>query len=530
MRRILIVFFALAYAASSACAQSPTTRTAAPSSAPTLVVLITIDGFREDYLTRFGPQLRGGLARLTKGGAWFTNAHHDHAITETAPGHATLLAGRFPRSTGIAANRAGVLDDAAALLGTSGVAGASPTRFQGTTLVDWLHAANPRSRALSVSMKDRAAILPIGKSKQEVYWYPGDGEFTTSRYYADSLPDWVKRFNARHLAQAYAGKAWTTLLPDSAYHERDSVSIESGGVDFVFPHPMPPDSAAAASYVRGTPFIDDLIVALALDGVGALRLGEGPQTDVLALSLSGTDLVGHRFGPDSKEVHDDVLRVDRTIGVFLDSLFRLRDPSRVIVALTADHGFGTIPELAPASLNPHPDRVSLAPVLTAVRERMRALGVDTTAMDVDQQVVFINRGLVAKTKVNPDSLVALFVKLAKQEPGIYRIDRFRDLLKGDTVGDPITRRWVHQFPANFPLELVATQTRGSLWLGSPIGSHGSPYDYDTNVPIIFYGPGFNAGKYAGFVRTVDIAPTLAQRVGVKPGEKLDGVVLTRALK
>src|SRR5512141_995603 len=123
---------------------------AAPAPHPSLVVVITIDGFRGDYLTRFGPQLTGGLARLMKGGAWFTNAHQDHGITETAPGHASLLSGRFPRSTGIAANRAGVGDPNSPLLGFSGVAGASPERFQGTELFDWIKAAEPRARALSV--------------------------------------------------------------------------------------------------------------------------------------------------------------------------------------------------------------------------------------------------------------------------------------------------------------------------------------------------------------------------------------------
>src|SRR6266550_9587003 len=332
----------------SACAgaQSASQADVRAASPPSLVVLITVDQFRWDYLDRFGPQLQGGLAMLARGGAWFTNAHHDHAITETAPGHATLLSGRFPRSTGIMANSVGVLDPESPLLGFSGGLGASPKRFQGTELFDWLNAKNPKSRALSVSSKDRGAILPIGRSKQQVYWYALDGEFTTSRYYADSLPDWVKKFNARRIPDSYGGKTWNPLLADTAYKEADSVSIEGGGRDFVFPHVLPTDPAAVEGILWATPFGDELEVALALDGVSALHLGEGPQTDVLALSLSATDLINHRLGPDSKEAHDQVLRTDRTIGMFLDSLFKLRDPSRVILALSADHGFGTIPELA----------------------------------------------------------------------------------------------------------------------------------------------------------------------------------------
>jgi len=248
---------------------------------PSLVVLITVDQLRGDYLDRFAPQLNGGLARLARGGAWFTNAHHDHAITETAPGHATLLSGRFPRSTGIMANRIGVDDDAAPLIGVKGVVGASPRRFQGTTLVDWLRAWNPQSRTLSVSMKDRGAILPVGHSKADVYWYYPDGRFTTSTYYRDTLPGWVERFNARKLPQSFAGKSWTPLLPDRAYKEPDSVNAEMSGVNYTFPHLIPDDSAQAASMVRATPWMDEITLALALDGMRALELGKPVLGDEL---------------------------------------------------------------------------------------------------------------------------------------------------------------------------------------------------------------------------------------------------------
>ena len=202
-----------------------------PAKRPSLVVLITIDQMRADYLDRFASQMHGGLARLANGGARFTDAHHDHAITETAPGHASLLSGRFPRSTGIMMNRIGVDDADAPLTAGAYGTGASPKRFIGTTFADWLRAANARTRTLSVSMKDRGAILPIGRSKSDVYWYSADGRFTTSTYYRDALPKWVNGFNERRLPQSYAGKSWTLLLPDVAYAETDSVPVEGGGID-----------------------------------------------------------------------------------------------------------------------------------------------------------------------------------------------------------------------------------------------------------------------------------------------------------
>jgi predicted AlkP superfamily pyrophosphatase or phosphodiesterase len=498
---------------------------------PSLIVLITIDQFRDDYLDRFGPQLRGGLARFARGGAWFTNAHHDHAITETAPGHATLLSGRFPRSTGITANRVGVEDPTAPLLGNDAAPGASPKRFQGTTLVDWLRAKDPRSRALSVSRKDRAAILPIGRSQSDVYWYAG-GRFTTSRYYRDTLPDWINRFNARRMPQNLAGKSWTLLLPDSAYKEPDSVSFEMHGRNFVFPHRLPDDSAAAAAASLATPWMDEIELDLALAGLNALSLGKAPQTDVLSISLSATDAIGHGFGQDSREMHDNVLRLDRNLGAFIDSLFKLRDSTRVAFALTADHGVATIPELVPASVKPTPVRVNAADLDTSLRAVIASANLDTNLVAMDQQIVLVDRDLAAlndRTKAL-DNALSIFAVRARSLPGVARVDRFQDLLRGDTINDPIARRWVHQFPATSNVALVITLTPFSIFGESSVATHGSPYDYDTHVPVIFMGPWFARGRYPEFVRTVDLAPTLAEVAGVKTSEKIDGVVLRRALK
>ncbi|HTD82802.1 MAG TPA: alkaline phosphatase family protein, partial [Gemmatimonadaceae bacterium] len=343
-------------AAASVSAQAPSRST------PRLVVFITVDAMRPDYVTRFASQLTGGLGRLYRGGAFFTNAFQDHAITETAPGHSATMSGRFPVHTGISANSAGVIDTTVSLIDAQGL-GASPFRFRGTTLVDWLIAKDPRTKVLSVSRKDRAAILPVGRSKQPVFWYAPNGNFTTSTYYASSLPDWVKGFNARRLPASYAGRAWRLLLPDTAYSEPDSVQAEANGVGFLFPHlePGSPDSAAMAS--GEFPWMDDITLQFALAGVNALNLGAGPQTDLLAVSLSTTDAVGHRYGPDSRELHDQILRLDRSLGVFLDSLFRMRKQKDVVIALTADHGLTPYPEVHAHDPNAGAIRVDIRPVL-----------------------------------------------------------------------------------------------------------------------------------------------------------------------
>ena len=176
-------------------------------------MLIAVDQLRGDYLDRFGTQLNGGLARFRTQAAFFPHAWQDHSNTETAPGHATMLSGREPVHTEIISNNRGVPDPSTPLIGASGT-GASPRRFNGTTLYDWLLVRDPNARVLSVSRKDRGAILPIGRGKGDVYWF-ADGMFTTSRYYADSLPAWVTQFDATIPFDRLAGSQWKLLLPES---------------------------------------------------------------------------------------------------------------------------------------------------------------------------------------------------------------------------------------------------------------------------------------------------------------------------
>jgi predicted AlkP superfamily pyrophosphatase or phosphodiesterase len=529
-------------------AQAPASRpAAAPAPAqPSLVVFITVDQMRPDYFDRFAGQLTGGFKRLATGGAFFADAHHDHAATETAPGHSVTMSGRFPRSTGIVRNNAGVQDPQAPLIAApavrvaagegSGVAvpaigpGASPFRFRGTTLIDWLRMRDPRSRALSVSRKDRAAILPLGRAKQEVYWYGADGRFTTSTYYHDTLPDWVRRFDDRDIPRRLAGASWTLLLPDSAYHEPDSVAVENGGNDFTFPHRLPTDPAAAAQALAGFPQMDSVTLALALDGLEALGLGRGPQTDVLAVSLSTTDAVGHAYGPDSRELHDQVLRADRYLAAFFDSLYRLRDSSRIVVALTADHGVAPYPELHFAKQRGAVEFADLGPLVQRYAERLASRGVDSTAFDFETGMLLVDGAALRRAGVSADSVVRAFAADARRVPGVLRADFVRDLARADTVHDDVARRWYHSLPPDVQVPLVVTLRPYVYWSGVKSATHGSPHDYDTHVPVIFYGPPFKPGRYPARVRVVDMAPTLAAVLGVAPAERLDGRVLRAAIR
>jgi predicted AlkP superfamily pyrophosphatase or phosphodiesterase len=515
-----------AFAAMGGTVGAQSTRT----SPPKLVVFLTVDQFRPDYLDRWAPQLTGGLARLSRQGAFFTNAFQDHGVTETAPGHSVTMSGRFPRSTGILRNAAGVEDPQAPLL-TSRDPGASPFRFRGTVLFDWMRFHDPRSRALSISRKDRGAILPLGRAKQSVFWYAtSSGEFTTSRYYADTLPTWIRRVNARRVPQRLAGSSWTLLLPSPSYTEPDSDREEHAGIDFTFPHLLPSDTVRAAAELPSTPWMDRLTLDAALEGLQALNLGRGPQSDLLAVSLSATDYIGHRYGPDSREQHDNILRLDRHLGSFIDSLYKLRDSSTIVFALTADHGVTSFPELvAQRAHRPAPPRYDLRAPVAGLRATLRSAGVDTEAVVFDGAVVIVDRDAFDRARANPDPILARFADALRRQPGIARVDRVRELASRDTIRDAVSRRWIHMIPPDIPVEYVVTPVQGAYPLGATSAEHGSPYDDDAHVPVLFYGAGIRPGRVAERALVADMAPTLARLLGVTPTERLDGRVLQRAL-
>ncbi len=536
--RPTLVAFLLAVLAVPACGQRRPTAPVAPPPAipaalrPTLVVVLTVDQLRPDYLTRWRDQLSGGLRRLVDEGTFFVEGVHDHAVTETAPGHAAVLSGRFPYSTGIAQNSAGVNTPDAPLVGSAGT-GASPFRFRGTTLVDWMRSADSGIRVLSVSRKDRGAILPIGSGKWPVYWYANaTGKFVTSTWYADTLPTWVQRFNAEDLVvRRYGGRVWELLLDSLHYPEPDSVPLESGGQGFTFPHAIPLDSLAARNSIMGQPWMDELTLEFAWRGVRALNLGAGPQTDLLAVSLSSTDAVGHRWGPDSRELHDQVLRVDRFLGVFFDSLFALRGRENVAIVLTSDHGVSPVVGVA-SSWGDNSKAVRLrdsdfTPVFDRVSQAVIRSQIPADAFTFDFPTLNVDRSKVGTRTRELRTVARTFAAEVRRVPGVLRADVIDDLARKDTTKDAIARRWLHMFRPG-GAELVAITLDPFSTSYSSVANHGSPHDYDAKVPIIFWGRTFRAQTDSGTARVVDIAPTLAHLLGIQPLERLDGHILGRS--
>jgi predicted AlkP superfamily pyrophosphatase or phosphodiesterase len=501
---------------------------------PRLVVMITVDQLRPDYLTRWRDQLTGGF-RTLQSGAVFTNAFQDHAVTETAPGHSTVLSGRWPAHTGIIANSLGVGDSTAPLVETPGP-GASPRRFRGTEFFDWLHAREPASQALSVSRKDRGAILPVGTARQQVYWYQA-GVFTTSRYYRDSLPGWVRAFNALRIPFKSAGRVLGTLLPDSAYAEPDSEPWENGGHDVTFPHHLPTDSARAAVAFAGASPMDSLTLAFALAGAEAMRLGRGDATDLLAVSLSTTDAIGHAFGPDSREIHDQVVRLDRYLSWFLDRLFDRYGRDRLLVVLTADHAVTPFPEFS--RVHGHPDArwVSIDTLVSAVNQQLdRATAAPTPRdwLDFDTGMLFLrDNGRLAAVGLRPDSVLDQIARRIRAVPGVARVETPGAIAAADTAADPVARRWWHQLPPDAGVALVVSLAEWNAWSyggGVEYAAHGQPSDLDAHVPLIMWGKGLRGGIYGVRANSVDIAPTLARVLALAPLSVLDGRVLQEALE
>ncbi len=497
---------------------------------PTLVVLITVDQMRGDYIDRFAAQYTGGLARLRAGGAVFTDARQDHGVTETAPGHASIGSGRHPAATGILRNDEGVPDDSFPLLEVAGT-GASPRRFVGTTLADWLVARWPRSRTLSVSLKDRGAILPVGRGRHQVYWYAG-GRFTTSRWYRDALPPWVLAFNEGMPATRAPDRAWTLLRPREAYPEADSADYEHYG-DAVFPHRVPEDSAAAISSFRATPAADSVTLALALAGARELRLGRGPQVDLLAISLSATDYIGHRYGPNSLEIHDQMLWLDRYLGAFLDSLGALVAPSRTLIALVADHGITAYPEWSrehgvPGAgyIQPEVDSILVFALLRLQSE----LGPGRWIRYRDVGLVVFDRDGLRERGVDPDSLAEVIAAELRPVEGLLRVETRQSLQQADSTSAEAVRRWQHHVGRVLPGDLFLTPAEDRLLSRPGSAQHGHATDADTWVTMVLMGPGVRPGRYAARANTVDLAPTLARMLGVRPMGPVDGRVLREAME
>ena len=545
---------------------------------PRLVLLIVVDQFRYDYLTRFGDLFVGnGIRRLLRQGASWTETNYDHMPTYTAPGHAVLMTGAWPSQTGIIANDwyeqstgrkvKAVTDESTSMLaGKPGEKGYSPQRLLCSTVGDELRLAdNDRSKVIGISAKYRSAILPVGRRANAAYWSSDDtGNMISSTYYFNQLPDWVTRFNNRRLADSWFGARWDRLLPEAEYLKRagkDDVPWEnldktSNDTNF-FPHIVTGGAAKPSrpfyKALVYTPFSNDLLVAFAEEAITNEKLGDDDDTDLLSVSFSANDYAGHRFGPNSQEAMDMSLRVDRQIGTLLDFVDARVGLQNTIVIFTTDHGASPVPELA-ALQNLPGRRLAKADLLRLVEDGLKAkygrkdrpatdyIRTFSHGQETEEGLLngnfYLNHAALKRDGINLDECERVVGELAMQMPGAARFFT-RAQLENERIsaGDDVARRVLHGFYPQRSGDVVIVFEPYSILFDppddptDPFGSatHGSPYSYDTHVPLIIMGRGFRPGKYTQAATPADLAPTLAQVLNVQAPSCSVGRVLGEAL-
>lgn len=485
---------------------------ASPPHPVRLVVHLSIDQLRPDYLVRWESEFTGGLGRLLREGVFYVAGEQDHAVTETAPGHASILSGRWPARTGIISNDRGVNDSTAPLLEVPG-AGASPHRFRGTALFDWMRAADSGTRVLSISRKDRGAILPIGRAAVPVYWY-ARGQFTTSRWYGTALPEWLKAWNAREPLSRLRGYRWTPLAGVD-YPEADDRPYEDGGRKVTFPHILPDSLPLAMSEVTTFPIMDSLTLDAALAGVRALGLGQRDGTDLLAISLSTTDAVAHKWGPGSLELHDQLRRLDRDLGAFFDSLATIVPLDRMIISLTADHGGHDFPEGAPGA-----GRASLKADATALQDWATARYGLHLDIDLQSGLMLVDTRALTARGVDVPRLADSLAVVVASRPGVRRVFTPASLAR---TGDAESMMWRRQLAPDTDWLLAVALEPGWMWTDNAnYTTHGTTNLLDVRVPIIFRVPGMAPARIDRPVGVVDVGPTHAALLGIAPTEPLDG--------
>jgi arylsulfatase A-like enzyme len=495
---------------------------------PRLVLQITVDQLRGDMLPRFRDRFgAGGLRRLMEQGVWYSNAHYGTGNTFTASGHAVLVTGADTSEHGMVANywfdrttgkrMYGVFDPEHGL---------SPRNLGSTTIGDELVAASSgRSRAFAVAGKDRSAIIPAGR-RGKAYWYSdATGGFESSTWYGSALPSWIRAWNDARPAERYRGQVWTPFEPSVAGQTPTTTANElarpNPAVGRSFPHTLP-DSADGAFFgaLPETPFLDEHTLSFTRELVSREKLGRGGATDYLSVSLSALDYVGHSYGPGSLEYADTLLRLDAALAGFLAFVDEQVGAGRTLIVLSADHGVDEIPEARRAAGYDadrfYPDEI-LVQVNGALAKRFGVTG-NLVAAFVPPGL-YLDRPRIAALELDPAAVEAALAAELRAVPGVAFALTHSDLLAGRLPQTALMRRMQRAFHPQRSGDVVVVQQQ--FWYlyhdaECCAAMHGSPYSYDTFVPVIFVGPGIGPATVRRAVEPASIAPTIAALLGLDP--------------
>lgn len=505
-----------------------------PPQRPKLVVFIAIDGLPQRQVLNYQDQLApDGFNRFLKRGSWFANAHYGHAYTVTAAGHATMLTGAYPHRTGIVGNewrdaQTGAReyctgDTSATYIGhaTRPLDGTSPKNLKAETVGDVLRRANPLSKVIAVSGKDRGAILPAGKTGTAYMYMGSSGQFASSTYYMQEHPAWVNAFNAARPADQYFRSVWTALLPEAAYarsvaDNQPWFGPAGGGLParFSAPEDTEPGPNFYGGLLRG-PFGDALTLDFARAALAGEQLGQDKAPDILSISLSGHDYVNHAFSAESRLSHDHVLQLDRLLQSFWHDLDAKVGKDQYVVVLTADHGF--MPNVDYSAQQGQPSgRVDGAQALANINAGLEAqFGPGKWLLGNSGSALLLDKQLVASKGQNADAVADAARALLLAEPGFAAAYTRAELLSGSRADEPLFNSMRKSWHAEVSGDVQYALKPNWMYAGRAVANHGSPYGYDTHVPILVYGPAWiGQGRVDQRVEVVDIAPTLAALLGI----------------
>ncbi len=508
------------------------------------MVFLAVDGLPQRQVIGYRDQLApDGLARFLDRGAWFANAFYKHAFTVTAAGHATMLTGAYPHRTGIIGNEwrdpatgAEVYntgDAGATYIGhkTRPLDGTSPRNLKAETVGDVLRRADPRSKVIAISGKDRGAILPAGRTGTAYMYMSSDGQFASSTYYMPQHPAWVNDFNGKKPADRFFKTEWKPLLPEAAYARSvpdSQVWFGPRGGKLPMMMGVPADDAPGPAYysaLLASPFADALSLEFARAAIAGEQLGRDDAPDILAVSLSGHDYVNHRWSAESRLSHDHVLQLDRLLQAFFRDLDASVGKDNYIAVLTADHGFMPAPEYSQAR-GQDAGKVNYRQALERVNAGLaQRFGEGRWALGYSSASLLLDRKLIAQKQQDPDAVAEEARRLLLLEPGFGTAYTRRELLSNSRAGSPFFEASRLAWHPDVSGEVQFT-LKPNWMFASGSGSaatHGSPHPYDTHVPILVYGPKWvKAGQVDSPVEVTDIAPTLARLLHVPPPAASEG--------
>ncbi len=512
---------------------------------PKLVVGIVVDQMRYDYLTRFYNRFgEGGFKRLMNEGFNCQNNHFNYISTYTAPGHASIFTGTTPSVHGIIGNNWYDKDnnedvycvsdkDYQSVGATDNSGRMSPHRLKVNTITDQLRLHTQfRSKTIGIAIKDRGAILPAGHTANAAFWFDGDdeGKWISSTYYLDKLPDWVNKFNQSGKAEAYM-KPWNTLFDVKTYTESGSddntyEGLFKGETKPVFPHDLPKLRKENKNFdiIKSTAFGNSITTDFAIAAIKGEQLGKGSETDFLTLSFSSTDYVGHMFGVNSVEVEDTYLRLDQDLERFLLLLDTEVGKGNYTVFLTADHGAVDVP----AYLKDHKipagyfDSSSFKKYLKEFS--IQKFEGNQLIKDISNKQVFLDEKLISDKDYDLDDVEEAFAQAILGFPKIaetYTATAMRNTDFSKGVANLLQNGYNQKRSGN----VLYTLKSGVIDYTKTGSTHGSGYDYDTHVPLLFYGWGIRQGKTVQKTNITDIAPTIAALLGIELPDGTTGIPL-----